>query len=157
MSQLHARTDFESHDGYQESALEGASAVIRQTRAMLRRFAKTHEPVLISGENGTGKDAAARFIHRHSTRRTQPFVTVNCAALPLSLTQSELFGHDSDTLGVTTNARRGRIEAADGGTLLLSGIDELHPEQQSAILRFLRGKVRSSGWAVPALTGWTCG
>ncbi|MGM0768749.1 MAG: sigma-54-dependent transcriptional regulator [Pseudomonadota bacterium] len=150
MSQLHARTDFESHDSYQDSALEGASAVIRQTRAMLRRFAKTHEPVLISGENGTGKEAAARFIHRHSSRRTQPFVTVNCAALPLSLTQSELFGHESDSIGVTTNARRGRIEAADGGTLLLAGIDELHPEQQSAILRFLQeGQIERVGSSRP--------
>lgn len=138
MAQLHARTDFEPHDSYQDAALEGGSQAIRQARAMLRRFAKTHEPVLISGESGTGKDAAARFIHRHSSRRTQPFVAVNCAALPLPLTQSELFGQEGDPLGVSVTARRGRVDAADGGTLLLSGIDELHPDQQSAILRFLQ-------------------
>jgi len=150
MAQLHARTDFEPHDSYQDAALEGGSQAIRQVRAMLRRFAKTHEPVLISGESGTGKDAAARFIHRHSSRRTQPFVTVNCAALPLTLTQSELFGHESDPSGTLLNARRGRVEAADGGTLLLSGVDELHPEQQSAILRFLQeGQIERVGGSRP--------
>ncbi|MEX2476347.1 sigma 54-interacting transcriptional regulator [Marinobacter sp.] len=146
MAQLHTQADFEPHDSYKDAALEGGSQVIREARAMLRRFARTNEPVLISGESGTGKDAAAIFIHRHSSRRTQPFVTVNCAALPLSLTQSELFGHEKGAFTHALNSRRGRLESADGGTLLLSGIDELYPEQQSAILRFLQeGQVERVG------------
>ncbi|MFL1467976.1 sigma 54-interacting transcriptional regulator [Marinobacter sp. DUT-3] len=150
MAQLQDQGDSEHHDSYQDVALEGASQAIRQARAMLRRFAKTHEPVLIVGENGTGKDAAARFIHAHSSRSTQPLVTVNCAALPVSLTQSELFGYEKGAFTHALNSRRGRLESADGGTLLLSGIDELVPEQQSAILRFLQeGQIERIGASQP--------
>ncbi|MCG2579563.1 MAG: sigma-54 dependent transcriptional regulator [Marinobacter sp.] len=150
MAQLQRQSDAKPQDSYQEAALEGASQAIRQVRAMLRRFAKTQEPVLIFGENGTGKDTAARFIHAHSARSTQPLVTVNCAALPVSLTQSELFGYEKGAFTHALNSRRGRLESADGGTLLLSGIDELVPEQQSAILRFLQeGQIERIGGNQP--------
>ncbi|WP_297790548.1 sigma-54 dependent transcriptional regulator [uncultured Marinobacter sp.] len=146
MAQLQRQSGAEPQDSYREAALEGASQAIRQVRAMLRRFAKTQEPVLIFGENGTGKDTAARFIHAHSSRSTHPMVTVNCAALPVSLTQSELFGYEKGAFTHALDSRRGRLESADGGTLLLSGIDELVPEQQSAILRFLQdGQIERIG------------
>ncbi|MGC8120597.1 sigma-54-dependent transcriptional regulator [Marinobacter sp. VGCF2001] len=122
---------------YQDYVLDGPSSHIRQARSLLRRFAATHEPVLIYGANGTGKEAAARFIHEHSPRQHGPFVVINCAALPESLTQSELFGHERGAFTHALKARKGRIEAADRGTLVLAGADELGPTQQSAILRFL--------------------
>ncbi|WP_404365200.1 sigma 54-interacting transcriptional regulator [Marinobacter sp.] len=124
--------------GYQSFALDGTSQRISQVRLLLRRFSRTMEPVLISGESGTGRDAAARYIHEHSARRHRQLVTVNCAALPVSLTQSELFGYEKGAFTSATASRAGRLEMADGSTLLLAGIDELHPEQQSSLLRFLQ-------------------
>ncbi|MBY6033890.1 sigma-54 dependent transcriptional regulator [Marinobacter daepoensis] len=122
---------------YQNYALEGPSLAIRQTRSLLRRFAATHEPVQISGESGTGKEAAARFVHELSPRHQGPLTIINCAALPESLTQSELFGHERGAFTHALKAQKGRIEMADGGTLVLEGVDELSLTQQSAILRFL--------------------
>lgn len=125
-------------DAYQAVALVGDSPRIRQVRSLLRRFSQTGETVLISGPGGTGKEAAARFIHAHSGVSQGPFITVNCAALPVSLTQSELFGYEKGAFTSATQSRIGRLEAADGGTLLLTCIDELRMEQQSALLRFLQ-------------------
>lgn len=123
---------------YQQYALEGPSSAIRMARSLVRKFSITNEPLLIYGASGTGKEAAARFAHEHSDRRTQVLVNVNCAALPASLTQSELFGHERGAFTHALNKRMGRIAAADGGTLVLTGADELSLEQQSAILRFLQ-------------------
>ncbi|TBW58514.1 sigma-54-dependent Fis family transcriptional regulator [Marinobacter halodurans] len=123
---------------FQLHALAGRSPAIQQTRALLRRLAQTAEPVLITGESGTGKNAACRFIHEHSAVQQGPFVTVNCAALPVNLTQSELFGYEKGAFTHALTARAGRIEQADGGTLILRDIDELQLEQQSALLRFLQ-------------------
>ncbi len=137
-------------DGYQSLVLEGNSLAIRQSRELLRRFAVTAEPVLIVGESGTGKDAAAQFIHQHSTRASGPLVTVNCAALPESLTQSELFGYEKGAFTHALSAHAGRLEQAIGGSLILSSIDELNLEQQSAILRFLQeGQIERIGGSNP--------
>ncbi|MBW0147623.1 sigma-54-dependent transcriptional regulator [Marinobacter arenosus] len=137
-------------DDYQALVLEGTSQAIRQVRGLLRRFAVTPEPVLITGESGTGKDAAARFIHEHSTRASGPLVTVNCAALPDSLTQSELFGYEKGAFTHALSAHPGRLELANGGSLILSSIDELNLEQQSAILRFLQeGQIERIGGSEP--------
>lgn len=101
--------------------------------------------MLIYGENGTGKETAAKFIHNNSVRRHKPLVVINCAALP-SLTQNELFGHEKGSFTHAMSAQKGRIETADGGTLLLVGVDELTLEQQSAILRFLQeGQIERIG------------
>jgi len=146
MSNLNQRDSSDHHSGYQDFVLNGRSRAIRHTRSLLRRFAATNEPVLIYGESGTGREAAANFIHKDSGRSHQPLVYVNCAALPISLTQSELFGHERGAFTHALKARKGRIEAADGGTLVLAGADELCPEQQSAILRFLQeGQVEPVG------------
>lgn len=123
---------------YDQFALDGSSAAIRTARSLVRKFATTTEPLLIYGASGTGKEAAARFAHEHSDRRSQALVSVNCAALPTTLTQSELFGHERGAFTHALNKRMGRIAAADGGTLVLTGADELTLEQQSAILRFLQ-------------------
>lgn len=137
-------------DDYQSLVLEGNSLAIRQVRSLLRRFSVTGEPVLITGESGTGKDAAARFIHEHSTRAAGPLVTVNCAALPDSLTQSELFGYEKGAFTHALSAHPGRLEQANGGSLILASIDELNLEQQSAILRFLQeGQIERLGGSEP--------
>ncbi|AXS83382.1 sigma-54 dependent transcriptional regulator [Marinobacter sp. Arc7-DN-1] len=138
MSELQEKASRTKSGSYQEFALEGESPAIQQVRVLLQKFARTEEPVLIYGENGTGKEAAASFIHDHSLRRNKPLVAVNCAALPRSLTQNELFGHEKGAFTHAMSAQKGRFEAANGGTLLLIGVDELYPEQQSAILRFLQ-------------------
>ncbi len=141
---------FGQADAYQAVALAGDSSQIRQVRSLLRRFSQTGEPVLICGAGGTGKEAAAHFIHAHSGISQGPFITVNCAALPVSLTQSELFGYEKGAFTSATQSRIGRLEAADGGTLLLTCIDELRMEQQSALLRFLQeGVVERIGASNP--------
>ncbi|MDN6320270.1 MAG: sigma-54 dependent transcriptional regulator [Marinobacter sp.] len=139
-----------SHDRYQALALQGDSHCIQQVRSLLRRFSATLEPVLITGESSTGKEAAARFIHSHSSRACGPLVTINCAALPATLIQSELFGYEKGAFTHALSSRQGRLEQADGGTLVLSGIDELRLEQQSVILRFLQeGFIERVGGSTP--------
>ena len=150
MAELQETCQKSAQHGYQSVALEGNSRPIKQARLLMRKFAATSEPVLIQGEGGTGKEAAARFIHQNSPRRRQPLVTVNCAALPVSLTQSELFGYEKGAFTHAIKAHIGRLEMAHGGTLLFAGIDELKPEQQSAILRFLQeGQIERVGGTTP--------
>lgn len=139
MGDLQTRISRSPATQIEQQALTGKSATIRHARGLLRRFARTTEPVLIYGHSGTGKETAARFVHEHSPVNHGPLVTINCAALPLSLTQSELFGYEKGAFTSAIEARSGRIEAAHGGSLILMGIDELLPEQQSALLRFLQG------------------
>lgn len=150
MSELQARATRCGPLNYHDIALEGESPAIRRTTKLLGKFACTREPVLLVGENGTGKEAAARFIHNTSNRRNNPLIIVNCAALPSSLTQSELFGHEKGSFTHALSTRKGKIEGADGGTLLLLGVDELVPEQQSTILRFLQeGQIERIGGSRP--------
>lgn len=121
-----------------QAILEGDSAAIVSCRTLLKRYARTCEPVMILGASGTGKEGAAHFLHDCSCVSQGPFVAVDCAALPESLTQSELFGHEKGAFTGANGQRIGRIEAAHGGTLLLDGIDELSLKQQAALLRFLQ-------------------
>lgn len=117
--------------------LVGASPAIEELKRVIGRFAAVDAPVLITGETGTGKELVANLLHQHSRRSGGPFVAVNCAALPDSLFQSELFGYEK---GAFTGAERrniGRIEAAEGGTLLLDEIGDLPLDNQVALLRFL--------------------
>jgi two-component system, NtrC family, response regulator HydG len=125
------------HNGRSCTELVGSSPAIIQLQRVIRRFAAVDAPVLITGETGTGKELVANLLHQQSRRASGPFVAVNCAALPDSLFQSEVFGYER---GAFTGAERrniGRIEAAEGGTLLLDEIGDLPLDNQIALLRFL--------------------
>ena len=116
----------------------GTSPQIQNVFAMIRKVATTEASVLIAGESGTGKELSARAIHQRSARREGPFVTINCAAIPDTLLESELFGHEKGAFTGAHIQRKGRIEAAQGGTLFLDEIGDLSPHLQAKLLRFLQ-------------------
>jgi len=118
----------------------GRSAKMLALYRALEKIVRVDAPVLISGESGTGKEIAARAVHEHSTRRQGPFITVNCGALPTSLVQSELFGHERGAFTGAHQQRIGSIEAANGGTVFLDEIGDLPLESQASLLRFLQEK-----------------
>jgi len=102
------------------------------------KVAPTESTVLITGETGTGKELIARAIHKGSQRAAQPFITVNCAAIPSSLIAAELFGHEKGAFTGAMQRRQGRFELADSGTIFLDEIGELPAETQMALLRVLQ-------------------
>jgi DNA-binding NtrC family response regulator len=116
----------------------GQSQTIELVRTRLRRYASCDVQVLIEGETGTGKELAAREIHYASARRDHPFVPVNCGALPDSLIENELFGHDRGAFTDAKGAQRGLIDYARGGTLFLDEVDALSGKGQVTLLRFLQ-------------------
>jgi DNA-binding response OmpR family regulator len=115
--------------------IAGISAAIAALRATLGRVAPTEATVLLLGENGTGKELAARALHAGSRRAGKPFVVVNCAAIPETLFESELFGHVKGAFTGATDARRGKFQQADGGTLFLDEIGETPAALQPKLLR----------------------
>ncbi len=120
--------------------LVGRSLAMQRLLRQVRRVAKVDAPVLVSGESGSGKELTAQSIHRLSARAGGPFVAINCAALPPSLIQSELFGHEKGSFSGATRDKRGLIEAAGGGTVFLDEIGDLSLELQTNLLRFLQEK-----------------
>ena len=118
--------------------LVGSSAQIQEVFRMIRRVGPSEVPVLITGESGTGKELVARAIHRQSARRTGPFVAINCGAIPETLLESELFGHEKGAFTGATQQRKGRIESAQGGTLFLDEIGDIPLGLQVKLLRFLQ-------------------
>ncbi len=105
---------------------------------MARKIAPRRSTVLVEGESGTGKEVVARYIHQQSDRHKAPFIAVNCAALPETLLESELFGHEKGAFTGAVTKKAGKFELADGGTLLLDEISEIVPSLQAKLLRVLQ-------------------
>jgi transcriptional regulator with GAF, ATPase, and Fis domain len=121
-----------------EHNIVGESPAIHQLLTLIGKVARTDSTVLLRGESGTGKELAARAIHRASSRREGPFVAINCAAIPEALLESELFGYDKGAFTGATTQKKGQIELANGGTLLLDEIGELALGLQAKLLRVLQ-------------------
>jgi two-component system response regulator AtoC len=123
------------------SGIVGESEAMRNVRALLERIAGSPaSTVLLTGESGTGKDLAAKVIHYASSRANHPFVNITCSALPETLLESELFGHERGAFTGADRQRKGLIESADGGTVFLDEIGEMVPALQAKLLRFLEEK-----------------
>ncbi|WP_260435906.1 sigma-54 dependent transcriptional regulator [Burkholderia sp. Bp9143] len=116
----------------------GACDAMRRLFATIRKVADTEAAVFIAGESGTGKELTAAAIHQHSSRADAPFVVVNCAAIPSTLLQAELFGHERGAFTGAHQRKIGRIESAHGGTLFLDEIGDMPFESQASLLRFLQ-------------------
>jgi DNA-binding NtrC family response regulator len=119
----------------------GNSPAMRNIRALIERIAPTSSNVLITGENGSGKELVARAIHRQSPRKDKPFVEVNCAAIPGELIESELFGHEKGSFTGAHAQRTGKFEQADGGTLMLDEIGDMSLAAQAKVLKAIE-----EGW-----------
>jgi DNA-binding NtrC family response regulator len=115
----------------------GKSPALRDALIQIEKVAATDATVLLGGESGTGKELFARAVHHLSRRRQGPFFAINCAAIPESLLENELFGHEKGAYTGAGSARRGKIETADGGTLFLDEIGDLSPALQGKILRVI--------------------
>ena len=122
----------------QKFELVGQSPAMQRLRELIETAGPTNSRVLIGGENGTGKELVARAIHLHSTRADHPFVAVNCAAIPETLIESELFGHEKGSFTGATSMKRGQFEQADGGTLFLDEIGDMSLNTQAKVLRALQ-------------------
>ena len=133
---LRLRDEFVGRTGL--GRLIGTSAALERVVRQARAVADTSATVLLAGENGTGKEVLARAIHEESPRRAAPFVAVSCAALPESLVESELFGHERGAFTGATSAKKGRFELAEGGTLFLDEIGELSQAVQVKLLRVIQ-------------------
>jgi len=128
----------------------GRSYLIRALIEQIERVAPTPARVLVTGENGTGKELVARAVHKNSPRAKKPFVEVNCAAIPSELIESELFGHMRGSFTGAVQDRAGKFEQADGGTLFLDEVGDMSPAAQAKVLRVLQdGVVTRIGGARP--------
>jgi DNA-binding NtrC family response regulator len=136
---------------YGFESIIGRSKVLLNVLEMASRVAQKNSTVLIRGETGTGKELLARAIHQNSRRRDQPFVTINCGAIPKDLLESELFGHAKGSFTGAFSPKRGKVESADGGTLFLDEIGELPLELQVKLLRLIQhGEIEKVGATAPA-------
>ena len=116
----------------------GKSAAIEHVRTLIDKIAGSEARVLITGENGTGKELVARWLHEKSNRRDAPFIEVNCAAIPSELIESELFGHEKGAFTSAIKQRHGKFEQADGGTLFMDEIGDMSLSAQAKVLRALQ-------------------
>ncbi len=133
---IYLQKEIKLRHNYEE--IIGESESFRKALSMVDQVAGTDATVLILGETGTGKELIARAIHSKSARGERPLVKVNCAALPASLIESELFGHEKGAFTGAITAKAGRFELADGGTIFLDEIGDLHMELQAKLLRVLQ-------------------
>ena len=142
------RSTLDRKHGFEE--IIGASPVLMEALDVAARIAATDVTVLISGETGTGKELVAHAIHSRSSRRSRPFVTVNCGAIPRELLESELFGYVKGAFTGAVSHKKGKIEAADGGTVFLDEIGEMPLELQVHILRLIQEReVEKIGASTP--------
>ena len=133
---------------YPVAGMIGSSRAMQEVFTRIDKVAPTDTTVLIVGESGTGKELVARALHEGSARHGAPMITMNCAAIPANLVESELFGHEKGSFTGAVGAQEGVIEAADGGTLFLDEVGELPVEAQARLLRVLHdGEIRRVGAA----------
>ncbi|MFP3568907.1 sigma 54-interacting transcriptional regulator [Paraburkholderia sp. SIMBA_030] len=133
-------------DESRDDEMVGTCEAMQQLFRTIRKVANTDASVFISGESGTGKELTALAIHERSPRSKAPFIAINCGAIPHHLLQSELFGYERGAFTGANQRKIGRVEAADGGTLLLDEIGDLPLESQASLLRFLQeGKIERLG------------
>jgi two-component system, NtrC family, response regulator AtoC len=132
------RLEHEVKERYSFQNIIGKGQVIQNIFALIERIADTNATVLIQGESGTGKELVARALHYSSNRKNNPFIQVNCAALPESLLESELFGHEKGAFTGAIAQRQGRFELANGGTIFLDEIGEISPQVQVKLLRVIQ-------------------
>ena len=121
-----------------EYEMIGFAPVMAALREQIMRVAPTSASVLVTGENGTGKELAARSIHYYSLRRDRPFVAINCAAIPEELIESELFGHEKGAFTGAVSQKKGKFDLADGGTLFLDEIGDMSLRTQAKVLRIIQ-------------------
>ncbi len=138
MVALHENASNDARDGRAEGEMVGSCDAMLALFRSIRKVAMTDAPVFISGESGTGKELTAVAIHEQSVRRAEPFVAINCGAIPAHLLQSELFGYERGAFTGADQRKIGRVEAANGGTLFLDEIGDLPLESQASLLRFLQ-------------------
>ena len=133
-------SDSESNDsdGSPIRGVVGSSPALRKALELALTVAATNSSVLIHGETGTGKELIAQAVHRHSLRRSRPFIKLNCAAIPLGLLEGELFGHERGAFTGAVTRRVGRFESADRGSLFLDEVGDIHMELQAKLLRVLQ-------------------
>ncbi|MFP4500345.1 MAG: sigma 54-interacting transcriptional regulator [Candidatus Hydrogenedentota bacterium] len=132
--------------------LVGSSGAMQRVLELISKVAPTDSTVLLLGESGTGKEVLANAIHRLSARRDQPFIAINCAALPEALLESEMFGHVKGAFTGAESDKRGLFEEADGGTIFLDEIGDMSPITQAKLLRVLQnGEIRPVGASVTKL------
>jgi transcriptional regulator with PAS, ATPase and Fis domain len=117
--------------------LVGSSPAVRKVRSLIEKVAAADATVLVCGQSGTGKEVVARLIHAGSARRARPMVTINCASIPGTLLESELFGHEKGAFTGASQAKPGLVEVAEGGTLFIDEIGEMAPGLQAKLLRVL--------------------
>ncbi|MDB4484823.1 sigma-54 dependent transcriptional regulator [bacterium] len=135
---------------YQFNQITGSSAKMQEVFKMIERVADTDSTVLILGQSGTGKELVAKALHFNSKRKTNPFIPINCSALPENLLESELFGHRKGAFTGAFSDKKGLFEEADGGTIFLDEIGTMPPTLQSRLLRVLQEKeVRRVGDNTP--------
>ncbi len=141
LSGIAAEADTRAHaaeEGTKFEEIVGTTETMRQVFAMAKRVAKTDATVLVEGESGTGKELLARAIHARSPRKDKPFIAINCGAIPETLLEAELFGHEKGAFTGAHIQRKGKLELAEAGTLFLDEIGELSPLLQVKLLRVLQ-------------------
>jgi len=126
---------------FKGSSIIGETDEIHQIKEMIEKVAPSDARVLITGENGTGKELVARSLHKLSERKDKPFIEVNCAAIPAELIESELFGHEKGAFTFAVKMKKGKFELASGGTLFLDEIGDMSASAQAKVLRALQENV----------------